>query len=157
FVLLDFAALLLLDGGAIAQADAARLRADLDDLEVVFFARLERASALERAGRRAETAGAFVAAAGLFGFGVLAKGFDFVAEIDERAEDGDAGDFALHDLADTMLFEPVAPDVVDLLHAQRHAAIFRIDLQHLGCDGLTLLEDFVRVLDALSPADVAHV
>src|SRR6202047_2584181 len=49
-ILLNFLALDLLGGGAIAQSDAARLRADLDDLEIVLLARLERTGALQRAG-----------------------------------------------------------------------------------------------------------
>src|SRR5580692_6887370 len=49
-ILLDFLAFDLLGGGAIAQSNAARLRADLDDLEIVLLARLERTGALQRAG-----------------------------------------------------------------------------------------------------------
>src|SRR5271168_1907603 len=64
-VLIDLAALDLLDRGAIAETDAARLRADLDDFEVVLFAGLERAGALERAGGRTERRGAIVAALAL--------------------------------------------------------------------------------------------
>src|SRR5205085_2358249 len=73
------------------------------------------------------------------------------------AERGDARNFTLHDLADLVLLEPVAPDVVDLLDAERDAAIFGIDLENLRGDGLAFLEDFVRILDALGPADVTDV
>ena len=92
---------------------------------------------------------ALIAALALFDLGVVAKRFDVFAELDERAEGGDARNLALHDLADFVLLEPVAPDVVHLLDAQRYAAILWIDLQHLRGDRLALLENFVRILDAL--------
>src|SRR5271154_5059783 len=72
-VLVDLAALDLLDGGAIAETDTARVRADLDDLEVVLFAGLERTGALKRASGGTKRRGAIVAALALFDFGVVAK------------------------------------------------------------------------------------
>src|SRR5258707_13952438 len=64
-ILFDLLAFDLLDRGAIAQADATRLRADLDDLEVVLFTRFERTGALQRAGGRTEAGSTFVAALAL--------------------------------------------------------------------------------------------
>src|SRR5271163_2776325 len=157
FVLVDLAALDLLDRGAIAEADAARLRADFDDFEVVLFARLKRAGALERAGSGTKRRGAIVAALALFDFGVVAKRFDVFADVHKRAESGDARYFAFHHVPNFVRLEPIAKNVVDLLHAQRHTAIFRVDLEHLGGDVFALLEDLVRILDALRPADVANV
>src|ERR1700680_1474051 len=79
-ILLDFLALDLLSGGAIAQSDAARLRADLDDLEVVLLAGLERTGALQRPGAGALHGGvAIVAALALLDLGVVAESFDVVA------------------------------------------------------------------------------
>ena len=154
----DFLALDLFGGGAIAQTDAARLRADLDDLEIVLLARLERTGALERAGAGAVHGRvAVVAALAVFDFGVVAESFDVVAELDKSAEGGDARNFALHDLADFVLLEPFAPDVVDLLDAKRDAAIIRIDLQDFCGDRLALFEDFVGILDALRPTDITDV
>src|SRR5262249_31530066 len=133
--------------------------ADLDDLEVILLARLQRTSALQRAARR--TVHAHVVAAAptspVHDLRVVAEPFDVVAEFHERAEHGDARDFALYDLAHLVLLEPVAPDVVDLFHAQRHAAAIRIDAQHLRRNRLALLKDFMRILDALRPADIADV
>src|SRR5579859_6162446 len=100
---------------------------------------------------------AIVAALALLDLGVVAKSFDIVAKLDERAECGDTRDFAFHDLADFVLLEPLAPDVVDLLDAERDAAIIGIDLQNLGRDGFALFENFMRILDALRPAHVADV
>src|SRR5579859_815529 len=100
---------------------------------------------------------AIVAALALLDLGVVAKSFDIVAKLDERAECGDTRDFAFHDLADFVLLEPLAPDVVDLLDAERDAAIIGIDLQNLGRDGFALFENFMRILDALRPANVADV
>ncbi len=87
----------------------------------------------------------------------MAKRFDVFAQFDERAERGDARNLAFHDLPDLVLLEPVPPDVVDLLDAQRHAAVLRVDLQHLGGNVFALLEHLVRVLDALCPAHIADV
>src|SRR5579859_7284837 len=100
---------------------------------------------------------AIVAALALLDLGVVAKSFDVFAKLDERAECGDTRDFAFHDLADLVLLEPLAPDVVDLLDAKRDAAIIGIDLQNLGGDGFALFENFMRILDALRPAHVADV
>src|SRR5260370_3559848 len=117
-ILLNLLALDLLGGGAVAQADASRRRADLDNLEVVFLTRLERPGTLQRSGSRAESGMPFVTALALFDLRVVAKRFDVFAQFDERAERGDARNLALHDLPDFVLLEPVAPDVVDLLDAQ---------------------------------------
>src|ERR1700757_4648354 len=82
-VLLDLLPLLLPDGRAVAQTDAPRLRADLDNLEIVFLAGFERAGALQRSGGRTEIARAFVAALALLDFGVVAESFDVLAELHE--------------------------------------------------------------------------
>src|SRR6202030_2803705 len=156
-VLLDLLALDLPHRRAVAQADAPRLRADLDDLEVVFLAGFQRAGALQRTGGWAEVSGTFIAALALFDLGIVAEPFDVFAEFHERAERGDARNLAAHDVAHLVLFEPIAPDVVHLLHPQRHAAILGINTQHLSGDWLALLENFVRVFDAAGPADVADV
>src|SRR5882724_3518876 len=156
-VLVDFLALNLPHGRPVAQTDAPGLRADLDDLEIVFLAGLQRAGALQRTGGRAEIADALIAALALLDFRVVAKPFDVFAELHERAKGSDARNLAAHDVAHLVLLEPVAPDVVHLLHAQRHAAILGINPQHLRGDRLALLEHFVRVLHAARPADVADM
>src|SRR5215831_4735812 len=86
FVLLDLFALLLPHGRPIAQADAPRLRADLDDLEIVFLAGFQRARALQRTSARPEAAGALVTPAAIFDFRVVAEPFDVFTELHERAE-----------------------------------------------------------------------
>src|SRR6266581_4263787 len=156
-ILFDLLALDLLDCGAVAQANAPRLRADLDDLEVVFLARLERTRALQRTGCRTETGVPFVTALALFNFRVVAKCFDVFAQFDERAERGDARNLALHDLPDLVLLEPVAPDVVDLLDTQRHAPVARLDVEHHDIHFFTNFGDLRRVLDLLVPAHLRHV
>src|SRR5579859_2375742 len=98
-VLLDLLALDLPHSRAIAQADAPRLRADLDNFEIVFLAGFQRAGALQRSGGRTEIAGTFVAALALLDFGVVAKPFDVFAELHERAECGDARNLPAHDVA----------------------------------------------------------
>ena len=96
----DLAAFDLLGGGAIAETDAARLRADFDDFEFVFFARFERPRAFQRTGGGAvhRCGRTFVATLAIFDLGVVAKRFDVVAQFHESAEGGDARNFALHDL-----------------------------------------------------------
>src|ERR1700720_960418 len=78
-VLLDLLALDLPHSRAVAQADAPRFRADLDDFEVVFLAGFQRAGALQRSSGRAEVAGTFIAALALLDLGVVAKPFDVFA------------------------------------------------------------------------------
>src|SRR6201993_5439385 len=111
-VLLDLLALDLPHGRAVAQADASRFRADLDNFEIVFLARFQRAGALQRSCGGTEIAGAFVAALALFDFGVVAEPFDVFAELYESPERGDAANLSAHDIAHLVLLEPVAPDVV---------------------------------------------
>src|SRR6266851_3332323 len=144
-ILFNLLALDLPHRGAVAQADAPRLRADLDDLEIVFLAGLERTCTLQRPGGWTETGVPFVTALAFLDLRVVAKGFDVFTQFDERAERGDARNLAFHDLPDLVLLEPVTPNVVDLLDAQRHAAILRIDLEHLGGDVFALLEHLVRI------------
>src|SRR5260370_11625056 len=147
----------LLDGGAVAQTVACRFRADLDDLEIVLFARRELPCALQRPGCRSETRWSLVTALALFNLRVMAKRLYVFPQFDERAERGDTRNLAFHDLPDLVLFKPVAPNIVDLLDAQRHAAVLRIDLEHLGSNVFALLEYFVRVLHAPGPAYVSDV
>src|SRR3989475_9752246 len=85
-ILFDLLALELFHGGAVAQADAPRLRADLDDLEIVFLARLERPRALQWPGGRAVPGMPLVAPTPVFDFGVVAKRFDIFAQLDKSSE-----------------------------------------------------------------------
>src|SRR5580704_5091867 len=100
---------------------------------------------------------AFVSALAFLDFRVVAESFDVVAQFHECTERGDARNFALHDLADFVLLEPFAPDVVHLFDAQGDATVLGVDLKHFGGDGLALFKNFVRILDALGPANVADV
>src|SRR5260370_21677848 len=153
-ILFNLLALDLLDRRAVAQTDAPRLWADLDDLEIVFLARLKGPGTLQRTGCGTEARRTFVAALALLNFRVMAERFDVFAQFDERAECGDARNLALHDLPDLVLLEPVAPNVVDLLDAQRNAAVLRVDLQHLGGQLVTPLDHLARMLKPLRPAHI---
>src|SRR5260370_22278852 len=106
-VLLDLLALDLPHGRAVAQANAPRFRADLDNFEIVFLAGFQRAGALQRSCGRTEVARAFVAALALFDFCVVADALDVFAELHESAERGDARHLSAHDIAHLVLFEPV--------------------------------------------------
>src|SRR5919109_305013 len=89
-ILFDFLALELLHRRAIDQTNSSRLRADLDDFEIIFLARFERSRALQRTRGRAVTAHSLVAPAPVFDFCVVAKRFNIFAQFHERAERGDA-------------------------------------------------------------------
>src|SRR5215471_14770659 len=92
-VLLNLAAFLLPHRRAIAESDSPRVVADLDDLEVVLFARFQRTRG------RAEVRWALIAAPAILDLGVMAEAFDVISELDEGAERRDARNFALHDVA----------------------------------------------------------
>src|ERR1700682_4586338 len=79
-ILFNLFAFDLLDRGAVAQSDTPRLRADLDDLEIIFFARLERPRTLQRPGCRTATRGPFVTALPLLDLRVMAERFDVFAD-----------------------------------------------------------------------------
>src|SRR5215470_91402 len=111
-VLLNLAAFLLPHRRAIAESDSPRVVADLDDLEVVLFARLQRTRA------RAEVRWALIAAPAILDLGVMAEAFDVISELDEGAERRDARNFALHDVAHFVRLEPIAPDIVHLLDSE---------------------------------------
>src|ERR1700730_16613797 len=88
---------------------------------------------------------------------VVAQRFDVLAEFHKGSERGDARTLALHDLAHFVLLEPIAPDIVDLLDAQRYTPVFRIDLQNFGGNVFALLENLMRIFHSPSPAYVADV
>ena len=91
-------------------------------------------------------------------FGVVAQAFDSVGDLDERAEAGQPQHLALEHIAHAMLFEEALPDIgLQLLHAQRQAAIVRLNGQNNRLDLVALLQHFGRMLDALGPAQVADV
>src|SRR6516225_6352675 len=66
FVLLNFLALDLPHRRAVAQSDSPRIRADLDDLEIVFLAWFQRPRALQRPSRRTEARRVIIPALALF-------------------------------------------------------------------------------------------
>src|SRR5215470_10327527 len=117
-VLLNLAAFLLPHRRAIAESDSPRVVADLDDLEVVLFARFQRTRALQRTRGRAEVRWALIAAPAILDLGVMAEAFDVISELDEGAERRDARNFALHDVAHFVRLEPIAPDIVHLLDSE---------------------------------------
>src|SRR5215831_18292062 len=87
----------------------------------------------------------------------MTQGLDVLAKFHERSEGRDAGYLAFYDLTHFVGLEPLPPNVVDLLNAQRYPAIFRVDLQHLSGYRLTFLEYLVRVFYSARPADIADV
>ena len=80
----------------------------------------------------------------------MAQTLDAVAEFDEGAKGGEARNLAANDVVELVRREPVGPNVVELLNAERHAAIGGVDLKHLGLDGIAFLEDFAGIFNARS-------
>src|SRR5215475_9288257 len=132
---------LVLADGARRQADLARLAIHLQDFE------LQSLSLFHRVFRFVDV---------IFGqFGDVAQTFNAVFEFHERAEIGEAGDFAGHQIAEMMGVEKFIPGVrLEVLDRERKAAIFDIDRRDDRFDFLILLERFRRMFDALGPGDV---
>src|SRR5712672_481572 len=140
-ILVDLAPLHLFDRRAIAKPYSPCLRADLDDLEIIFLARLQRSRTLQRSRRSAVHGGSLISASFVFDFGVMAECLDVFAQLHERSERSDPRNFALHQLPDLVALEPIAPDIVDLLDAQRDSPVLWVNLQHFGCNRLALAEN----------------
>src|SRR6202000_2482421 len=78
--------------------------------------------------------------------------------LNERAELCRAQNLTLDHISHAMLGKKCLPDVgLELLDAEREAAVFRLYTEHHGLHFFTLLEDFRRMLDALGPAQVRDV
>ena len=124
------------------EADLLLFLVHLDDLELVLVADLQvdlLAGVVDR-------------------FGDVAEAFDAFGDLDEGAELRGAQDLALDDVADAVLGEERIPDIgLELLDAEREAAVLRLDAEDDCLDLLTLLENFRGVLDALGPAEVGDV
>src|SRR3954463_7419799 len=87
----------------------------------------------------------------------MAKTFDAVGELDERAKRREPRYLAAHNIIDLVSGEPIAPDVVQLLYAQGNPARGGINLQYLGGDGFAFLENFIGILGSSRPANVSGV
>ena len=143
-VFVHFAPFGLTHRRAVAQADLVLIGIDLHDLEIVFAA-----------GREDRTVCALAALR--LRWRSLSRRRSSISEmwqrpsmpsakLDERAEGGEARNLAAHHVIDLVRREPIGPDVVELLDAQRNAAIGGVDLEHLGLDRVALLENFAGVL-----------
>src|SRR5258705_2005 len=144
-VLRDLLALLLFHGALVTESDAARFRADLDDLEIVFFARLEWTSALQRTAGRAIHTARVVATAALHDF-------------DEGPEFQDVADLARDDRGHGILFRSQKPRIGQrLLHAQRNATIARLDVKNHNVDFVASLYQLRRIHGLLRPAHFGRV
>src|ERR1700680_570571 len=150
-VILHFAAFRLFDGGAVTQAYFVLLGIDLDDFEIVFAP-----GSQDRGGPAAGLRFLLVTAA-LLDFGNMAQTLDALAQFHEGAKGREARDLAANHVVDLVGGEPVGPDIVELLDAERHAAIRGVDLENLGLDRIAFFKDFGGIFDARGPADIAHV
>ena len=88
----------------------------------------------------------------------MAETFDALGNFDKRAELRGAKNLAVNDIANVVGSEEALPDIgLQLLDAQREAAILRFNAENNSLDLFALLDDFRRVLDALGPAQVGDV
>src|SRR6185437_3413058 len=144
---------------AIAEANLVLLGFEPQDLEVIFLRRCEHRADTRAAGLLVPFAIAVALALGapFLDFGDVAEAFDALGEFDECAEVGGARNFSSHHVADLVRAEPIRPDVLHLLDAERKAAIFGVYLQHAGLHRFALLEFLAGMLDALGPAHIADV
>src|ERR1700735_5314976 len=148
-------ALYLLLRGAITQTSLVLIRFGADYFEFVFLARSQERCSTIFARRLLAIALAFGAA--FLDFRNVAERFDALGEFDKRTKICRAYHLALDDVVHFVRREEIRPDIVHLLQAQRQAAIFPVHFQNFRLNGIALLELFTRMLDALSPADVADV
>ena len=89
--------------------------------------------------------------------GDMDQTFDARLELNERAVIGDVRDTALELRADRILRGNAFPRIgLELLHAERDALRFLIDLDDLNLDGLADRENFRRMVDA-APCDVGDM
>src|SRR5215467_15357722 len=138
----DFRPRGLLADGPDAETYFLLFRIHLDDLEVVFHARLQ-------VQRRAVLVGRL---------GFVAEAFDSFRDFHECTEGSHAQDFAAYDIANVVCREKSLPDIgLKLLHTQREPPLLGLDCQHHGLDAIALLQYFRRMLHALGPAQVADV
>ena len=132
----------LRDSGAQAEADLLFFHVDLDDLEVVLQALFELGVTVD----------------GVAGLGDVAETLDAFGDFDECAELRGAQNLAVDHIANAMRSEEALPDIgLQLLDAQREAAVLRLDAENDSLDLFALLDDFRGMLDALGPAQVGDV
>src|SRR6185312_3070841 len=90
-------------------------------------------------------------------FGNVHETFDAGLKLNKRAVVGDVGDAALHFGADRIFsFDPFPRIALQLLHAERDAVRFVVDLDDLDLHGLADGQDIRRMIDA-APRDVGDM
>src|SRR5438477_3394597 len=90
-------------------------------------------------------------------FGHVHETLDPLLDFHERTVIGDVGDLAEQTRPGRVTPGQADPRVLaELLHAQRHAVLFLIELQHLGRDFVADRENFGRMLDA-APGEIGDM
>ena len=89
--------------------------------------------------------------------GHVDQALDALLDFDERAVVGQVGDLAEQAGAGRVTARQADPRVfAELLHAQRNAVLFLVELEHLGGDLVADGQDFRRMLDP-TPGEVGDV
>ena len=90
-------------------------------------------------------------------FGDVDQAFDALLDLDERAVVGQVGDLAEQARARRVAARQADPRIfAELLHAERDAILFLVELEHLGGHFVADREHFRRMLDA-APGEVGDV
>src|SRR5271157_559881 len=138
----DFRARRFFADGADAEPDFLFLRTHLDDLELMLNTGLKMKWLPVSVDR----------------LGFVAQAFHALGNFDERAERGHAQNLAADHVPDVMSCEERLPNIgLQLLHAQRQAALVRLDGENDGFDAVAFLQNFGWMLHALGPAQIADV
>ena len=83
---------------------------------------------------------------------------DVVLELHKRAETGELGHLAFHEIADLVFLVDVLPRVfAQLFNAEADALVRLVDVDNFGFDFFALFQDFARLIDLLRPAQVGDV
>src|ERR1051326_6298575 len=128
--------------GPKTQADFLLFGIHLDDLEVMLLTGIK----LYAGARR------------IRGFRVVAEAFNAFGNFNERAELCQAQHLSMNYVANAMRLEEALPCIrLKLLHAQRQATLLRLNAQNNSLYFLAFFQDLRRMLDALCPAQIAHV
>src|ERR1700722_1867861 len=132
----------LFTDGTQAEADLLLLRVHLDDLEVVFLPGFE-------LHRLTQCIGCL---------GDVAEALDAFGDFNEGSELRGTQNLALQYVANRVLIEEGLPDIgLELLDAERQAAILRLHAEHYGPHLLTLLQHLGGMLHALGPTQIGDM
>src|SRR6185369_17312025 len=88
----------------------------------------------------------------------MAKAFDALFDLDERAEIRKAHHASLDDVAELVSIKEAIPGVgLEILYRQTESPAVDVNICYDGVDLLTLLQNIRRMLDSFGPGDIRDV